>query len=549
MSFPWKSFRDWLLEEEKIGQAVRIKSPIKAGDPNSIVDAVPDALKTENLAVYNSAGNSGKQMESELRALGGYLHSLPGKPIGIIENPVNNTPDIPVVINPWATRERCMRMWGCRDKEDVCRKYSELKTNLIKPVILDKKDAPVKEVILTGDDVDLYRVPRCWVEYETIPWSPCGGGQWVIYDEETGLHDLSETRSGFYEWDNNDPEQRFPESKRKLDMMITLALLNTTRSDFGRYYLEKYRKKNRPLKAAYVMCNDPGIFGAAVARSSIVWPEDGICDYEAAGGFNGQPVELVPSETIPGLMVPAHAEWVFEGEIMPNEDYVVPDRSEGLYLGYMEGTNTCVNFRTKCITHRKDPMWCVTWSHNGIGHDGMHIASLHVAIEAEAINYLRSCGYDVKDVVNYDLNTVVVQTKVDGMQKFPRYGITVLQTLYGCPAGYIGNMNKFFIAVGPDIDPYDLRDVLFALNTRCQPISDAIFIPKGGGMDPSCTRGPRGRPMFGEQALLDALIKVPERLPDHPQRTDPLSQELKAIEEMRQKIGEEIAVQNPIFRK
>jgi len=540
MPFPWKSFRDWIAEEEKQGEVVRIKTAIKCGDPKSVVDAVPDDLKQENMRVNNQPGNLGKQMETELRAVGSYLHTLPNKPIGVIENPINNRPDIPIIINPWATRERSLRMFGCRDKEDLCRKYIELSSNLIPPVVVGRSDAPVKEIVIKQGDVDFYRhLPRCWVEYETVPWSASGGGQWVFYDPETGTHDLSETKSGFFEWEDGDPNRPFPEERRKKEMMLMLAIHNVTQSDAGRFYLERYRKLGRPLPAAYAMCNDPGIFGTAVARASLVWPENGIDEYAAAGGFRGEPVEVVESETIPGLMVPAHAEWVIEGEILPADDYTIPAYADSGYMGYMGGLSTCAIFRAKCITHRKDAQWCVTWNHDATGHSGTHMGALYVTMEAEAINYLRQSGYSVKDVVAYDMATIVVQTGIDGAQKFPRYGHTVLHALYGCPNGYIGNSSKFYIVVGPDINPYDLRDVLWALNTRVQPVSDTVVIERGGGMDPSCAPGPGGRPMFGEQVLIDALIKVPERVPQYPQRTNPVSEELKAAEQMRKKLNED----------
>ena len=37
--------------------------------------------------------------ETEMRAVARYLHSLPNKPIGIIEKPIDNRPDIPMVVN------------------------------------------------------------------------------------------------------------------------------------------------------------------------------------------------------------------------------------------------------------------------------------------------------------------------------------------------------------------------------------------------------------------------------------------------------------------
>ena len=163
---------------------------------------------------------------------------------------------------------------------------------------------------------------------------------------------------------------------------------------------------------------------------------------------------------------------------------------------------------------------------------------VNIFCEAEAINYLRQCGYNVKNVVSYDLETIVVQADVDGAQKIPHYGKALLNTLYGCPNRYLGNSNKYYIAVGPDIDPYNLRDVLWAVNTRSQPVSDSIVIEKGLSAwgDPSGMRGPLGWKTYGEQMLIDALIKVPERMNEYEPRSDPVNWEKDAIRRMKEKI-------------
>ncbi len=104
MPYPWPSLREWMLDEEALGNVLRIKTPIKCGDYSNIVDIGNDV--------------PGQIPETEIRALTRYLHSLPGKPIGIIENPINNRPDIPVVVNLWPDRERTVRGLGCQDKEE-----------------------------------------------------------------------------------------------------------------------------------------------------------------------------------------------------------------------------------------------------------------------------------------------------------------------------------------------------------------------------------------------------------------------------------------------
>lgn len=540
MPHPWKSFREWIADEEALGEVLRIKAPIKAGDPDSIVDAVPAELKAKQMAVINCPGANGKMMETELRATSRYLHSLPKNPIGLIENPINNRPDIPVVINPWATRERTLRMCGCSTKQELAQKIKHLKDNLIDPVVIDRKNAPCKEVVILGDDIDAYKhLPRNWVEFETVPWSPCGGGEWIIYDEATDTHDLGIWRSGFFEWDDGDPTKPLPEDRRKSHLCVAMIYDGPIASDGGTYYRENFRKLDKPMPAAFAMCTDPTMAVVAAVRSGLVWPRDNADEYAVVGGMNGEPVELVESETIPGLKVPAHAEFILEGEFLP-ESYFVPRFAEGVYQGHLLGNHEMPVFRIRAITHRNKPMWMTTWSGSGSNHKGPHSDFADLLFEVEALIYLRNNDYKVKDVVSYDLETIIVQTEVDGMQKPPHYGKQVLNALYACPHGYIGNGSKYYICVGPDIDPYNLRDVIWALGTRAQPVSDSIVIAEGlcAWGDPSGLPGPLGWRAYGQQVLIDALIKVPERRTEWEPRTEPREWEEDAIERIKRNLAE-----------
>jgi len=538
MAYPWTSIRDWLVDEEKLGHLVKIKTPIKAGDPNSIVDAVPADLKAEQMRVINCPGANGKVMETELRATLRYLHTLPNLPIGIVEKPINNCPDIPVIINPWADRGRVLRMCGVTSKDELLAKFRTLKTNLIAPKIIDKKSAPCKEVVIREADVDVTKqLPRNWVEFETVPWSPCGGGQFIVYDPATKTHDLGVWRCGFFEWDDGEPTKPMPEELRKAHMCVAMIYDGPIASDGGMYFRDNYRKFDKPMPAAYAMCCDPSIPAVAAVRSGLVWPQDGVDEYAVAGGLRGAPVEVVESETIPGLMVPAHAEIIIEGEFLP-QDYLVPKFAEGVYQGHLLGNHLMPMFRIKTITHRKNPMWMTTWSSSGLNHQGPHVAFADLFFETEALDYMLQNNYKVKNIVSYDLETIVVQTTVDGFEKSPHYGKQVLTALYACPHGYIGNGSKYYICVGPDIDPYDLRDVMWALGTRAQPVSDSIVITEGlcAWGDPSGLPGPLGWRCFGQQVMIDALIKCPERRTYWEPRSEPRSWEEAEIKRMKLKI-------------
>ena len=530
MPYPYRTFQEWFDEEEKLGNVVRIKTPIKCGDYSSIVDI----------------GNEvpGKQPETEMRAVNSYLHSLPGKPIGFIEKPVNNRPDVPVIVNPWPGRERTLRGMGLKDKFELCEKLKNINKNKIKPLEVPKEKASCKEVIIPEEKVDMTKdIPRCWVEFNQVLWSACNSTI-IIYDPQTGTHDLGKVRAGSYDWKDANPDMPFPKEKVKKYLFSTMQYLGTGQSNAGRYYYENYRKKGKPMPAVLCLGVPTDIHVVAAFRGpDFKWPETGD-EYEAVGAFRQEPIEVVASETIPGLKVPAQAEWIIEGEYLP-EDEVMPPYAEDIASGYMFGGESCPIFRVKCITHRKDPWWtATTFSASTLyGHEAPHSGLAFVHSEADAINFLRGLGFKVKDVVTVDrsIEIIIVQLEVDGAEKpYPHYGKQVAMALHGNPSRLLGVPTKYIIVVGPDIDPYDLHDVMWAIGTRTMPVSDSIVIEKGLALwaDPGATPGTLGWKTYGEQVMIDALIKVPERYDTFPPRCDPADWSREAIERIRKKVGQ-----------
>ena len=535
MTYPFKSFRDWIQYEEEHGNVVRIQAPIKCGDYGEIVEIGNDI--------------PGKQPKTEIRATLRYLHTLPGKPIGILENPVNNRPDIPVVLNTWPTRERTLSGLGLKSKDEFCEKIDGLKNkaNRIKSVTVPAGKAPCKEFIIRGKDINLRRdIPRNWVEFNQILWTTCNGTI-VLCDPETGHHDLGKCRLGQYEWKDADPSQPFPEDKCQHEMFATLIYAGHVASNAGRFYRTRYKEKNRNMPAAFIFGVPTDVRITAGLRI-FRWPEEGD-EYDVASSFRGEPIELVEAETIAGLKVPASAEWVIEGEFLP-EDEIMPPYAEDIASGYIFGSENCPIFKINCITHRKDPLWdATTFSSSGSSvvsgggsHEGPHTGLQFLNIEPAAISFLRGLGFRIKDVVAIGggREVVVVQTEVDGKDKpVPHYGKNILMALRGNPAMTVGPVTKYLIVVGPDINPYDFNDVMWALGTRSMPVSDSIVIEKGlaGWGDPCAMPGPLGWKTYGEQVMIDGLIKIPERYESFPPRAEPTEWEIAAVNELRKRIG------------
>jgi len=526
--YPYKSIRDWFSDEEKLGNLLRISAPIKCGDYNNLVDV---EFEKYNANIPDPRGEmKGLLPETEMRALARYLHSLPQKPIGIIEKPIDNRPDIPVVVNIWPNPERVLRGMGIKDKTELCEKLAKMHDNKVKPAVVPKDKAPCKENIITEERIDLRKdIPRVWVEFNKLCFTGCNGTI-ISYDPELKTHGLTKTRLAVFDWDNGDPNQPFPEEKVKKYSFATMARPGRPgQGATGRYYFDNYRDKGKPWPTAFVY-GIPADMHVLAAVKSLRWPETGD-EYEVVGGLRGEPVELVECETIPGMMVPATAEWVIEGEFI-SEDYRTPVSSEDLVNGFIWGEALWPVFKVKCITHRNNPLWTAT-TFSSLGtqdRQGVHTGLL-TGVYADVLNMLRKMGHKVKDVTTLGAWVTVVQLEVDGKDKpHPGYGEEV------------GNLvaAKYTIVVGPDIDPNNPEEVLWAVGMRAGRSQWRDYPPNPPGTPPNPRYGIFSDLGYGLGYLvIDATIPVPERFDTFPPRTEPPAWENEAIERMRKKIGPE----------
>ncbi|MBA7671643.1 3-octaprenyl-4-hydroxybenzoate carboxy-lyase [subsurface metagenome] len=114
-------------------------------------------------------------------------------------------------------------------------------------------------------------------------------------------------------------------------------------------HFAKYEAGQNPMPVAVAVGVDPVILMAAAAKV----PLD-VDELAVAGALRGEAIPLVKCETI-DLEVPATAEIILEGEILPGEKET--EGPFGEYTGYMGGPYELPLFHIKCITHRKDPVY------------------------------------------------------------------------------------------------------------------------------------------------------------------------------------------------
>lgn len=313
--------------------------------------------------------------------------------------------------------------------------------NPYEPEILDSDDALCKEVVRT-EDADLL----------DFPWPYIHAGDGGRY---SNLHTLitSDPDSEWVDWSYH--RSMIHDSK-------TASVLLLAGEQTPNLYYYKYERREEPMPVAIAVGAEP-----AVQYTSVMWIPTGRSEVEYAGGLKGEPIELVPCETN-DLMVPASAELVIEGEILPNAR-----RDEGPfgdYFGYMHGPRRSMPaLRVDAITHQRNPIipFCVEGS--GVGYTENSTSSMEVGcVGPDATLGLRTAGFDVKCCAPWKSSprTVYVvsmeTTDPGSLHELANFIFTTWGMLHV----------DFFVFVDADVNPLNQRDVLEALSLHADPDED-----------------------------------------------------------------------------
>jgi UbiD family decarboxylase len=326
-------------------------------------------------------------------------------------------------------------------------------TNPIDPVTVDK--GPCKEVILAGNDVDLHRFPiPVWTpEKDPNPFltAPC----LITKDPETGVGNIGTYRM---------------EIKKKGETGVLWDLP----SQHGAIHYAKYEKRNEPMPMAVVLGVDPTVIMASVSKV----PLD-IDEMAVAGGLRKKAIEVVPCETI-DLHVPAAAEIVLEGEVLPGER--VSEGPFGEYTGYMGGPYQMPIFYVKCITHRKKPIYHALFSQMPPSE-----SSLMRQLPEEANIYTHLAGYlkipGIKDVHLPETGGSYTICWISIKNSYPGHAQQVLSASWTHHPAFA----KWIVVTDDDIDIRDPFAREWALSFRVEPVKDIFFIPNTSSilLDPS----------------------------------------------------------------
>ena len=475
------SLRDFIEELEKTGRLVRVREEIST--------------------------------HLEMTEIGTRLITN-GGPAVLFENVKGH--NIPVLINLFGTVERVAQALGRNPQQlrEIGETLAFLKQPeppggwkeawemlpLLKTVMNMKPKtqgrAPCQEVVLTGDDIDLSKLPiqSCW------PGEPAPLITWpLVVTKGPGNAKEDNYNLGIY---------------RMQVLARDKTLLRWLKHRGGAQQHARWAKEKRePFPAAAVIGADPATILAAVTPVP-----DTLSEYQFSGLLRGSKVELVDCKTIP-LKVPAQAEIVLEGYVSLDE--YGDEGPYGDHTGYYNSVEQFPVFTITAITMREKPIYLSTYT----GRPPDEPSVLGEALNEIFIPLLQQQFPEIVDFwlppegCSYRVAVVSIKKAYPGHAKRIMMGVWsfLRQFMY----------TKWVIVVDDDINCRDWKDVIWAISTRMDPVRDLTLIentpidyldfasPESGlggkvGMDatnkmPSETKREWGEKIYMEQNVIEKI--------------------------------------------
>ena len=324
--------------------------------------------------------------------------------------------------------------------------------------------------MLLGDDVDLSQLPI--VRHTDLDPYPYTTSFAVHHDPETGLFNAMYPRCGVL----------------GRNEMVTSFVTSTANRILG-----VHRAAGTRMPQAIAIGVHPGWELAACYSH----PHDDWWELELFEAITGQPGVVTRCKTV-DLLVPADASIVIEGYVSPTRT-AQDGPSPGPTMLFTPYAAQQPVFEVTAITMRNDPVYRNHQMTPFTDHQEMP------RIFHEAILYerLRALGIKVRDVHfpqgGGSLSVIIqVEPHIDGQVT------DALLAVLGSP----WPNTKLAIAVDPDINIYDYRDVHYALATRVDPSRHVITIGNARGFifDPGAQPVLEASPQPAWQTRLPSVV-------------------------------------------
>jgi UbiD family decarboxylase len=220
-----------------------------------------------------------------------------------------------------------------------------------------------------------------------------------------------------------------------------------------------------------------------------------------AAVMQGAPYRVV--KTAKGLDVPWGSEYVLEGRVLNRQREA--EGPFGEFPGYYSGCHQYPVIEIDRVSHRKDPIYDAVY----VGRPWTELDFLQAMTTSAPIFVQLKASFPEIVAVNalYTHGLVVIvstKTRYGGFAK--SVGLSVLSTPHGL--GYA----KIIIVVDADVDPFDLKQVMWALSVKVNPAGDVIILPNR----PENLLDPAGQPGgMSHKMIIDATTPVAPDIRGH----------------------------------
>ncbi len=345
-----------------------------------------------------------------------------------------------VVANVCGARSRLALAFGVAP--DKVREEVQRRLRLAPEIVeLARDRAPVQQVVLTGDDADLTRLPVHLQHGEDgAPY--ISAAMDFVVDPRTGM-----TNSGIRRIMLRGPREA------GIDLVSP--------SDFRAIY--EANVKNGPFPVAFVVGAHPIDYMAAMMRVPV--DELGL-----VSSLRAAPLPVVKCVTN-DIRVPADAEYVIEG-YLDERGHVEHEGPFGEFLGYYGALKRNPVFHVTAITHRKDALF-QSMSIGGRAMSRTDTAQLN-AIRTEVMVWraLETAVREPLGVYATGSSGGMFNVRISLRQRVPGEARNAIAAALGC----LGNIKNVFV-VDPDIDIYSDEQIDWALATRFQADRDIMVLP------------------------------------------------------------------------
>lgn len=359
-----------------------------------------------------------------------------------------------IVAGVMGSRRRLAAAFGV-DETEMVEEYNRRMARPRAVIEVPRDEAPVQQVVLTGDDVDLAALPF-HVQHEQDGGPYISAGIDYSVDPATGKRNVGCRRL-------------------MLRDRRTMRSNLSQPSDLKRIYLGCVERGER-LPVSFVIGSHPVDFVAATLRL----PVD---EFALIGTLRGEDVPMVRCVTN-DVLVPADAELVVEG-YFDERGHCEPEGPYGEFWGYYGPVHADPVFHATAITMRGDAL------HQTLLHGGRRIGRMEMTAMA---------GLQYESAIRRVLQNVSVQPAAVNVvaAAAPRHHVRLAlrrgvpgQARVAISALFSMTGVKHVVVVDEDVDPFSDAEVEWAISTRFRPDVDLMVLSDMPGYytDPTAAEG------------------------------------------------------------